>query len=303
MKKNVLGIISKKTPRGPDTYYREALKFYDEVFYIDPSEVNYTIERGQLPLIEFKGRMLNDLSMVYLISHRTGTRRHVILLVRALMLCGCPISDNFERYLRDDIGKGYETLKKIGTKGDIPSYMVCSYSAAKSFFEKFDPVLFPIISKPIFGNIGRGIRKFDNKEQVLRYLKRFFAESNNFMTFEAYIDFVKEWRAYVVDGQIVYTYERVRQDEKVASNLHQGGAARKTSTEFVQRLESFVLDNLIDEYKEGVYGVDVGMSNEGVMYIIETNRRPGWKGVNLISDINFPYEVNRILFQRARRYH
>lgn len=302
MKKNVLGIISKTKPTRSGTYYSEAFSFYDEVIYIDPMKVSYIFEKGQVPLIELEGRKLNDLSMVYLFSHKTGTRRHVILLVRALMLCGCPISDNFERYLRDDIGKGYETLKKVGTEGDIPSYIFCSYSIAKSFFEKCDKEVFPVISKPIFGNTGKGIKKLENRKEVLSYLKRYFARSKNFLTFEAYINFEKEWRVYVVDGQVVCSYERVRYQGKVASNLHQGGVARQTSPEFVETLNRFVLDNLVDAYKQGIYGVDVGMSDHGDLYIIETNRCPGWRGVEMTSDINFPYEVNRILFQRARKY-
>ena len=302
MKKNVLGIIHELSPTGPDTYYDEALKFYDEVIFIDPGKVNYTFGKGQLPQIEYEGRVLNDLSMLYLFSHRKGTRRQVILLVRALMLCGCPISDNFERYLRDDIGKGYETLKKVNTEGDIPSYMVCSYSSARSLFDKLGPGIFPIVSKPIFGAIGRGITKFDNKEQVLQYLEKYFAKNLNFMMFEAFITFVKEWRAYIVDGQIIHTYERVREGKKITANLHQGGEAKKTSPEYENKLKTFLLKNLGTEYREGIYGVDVGLSDKGTLYIIETNRRPGWRGVNMTSDINFPYEVNRILFKRARKF-
>lgn len=298
MGKNVLGLISKQAKGSYASFYeKEAYHFYDEVIYIDPHNVQYIIRRGgNQPEIICNGMTLNELSMVYILSPPAGTWKLTILLIKYLIAAGCPISDSFEMFRRDGIGKAYETLlsqKKCGTT----SYIVSSHQSGKDMIQKLSRVDFPLILKPVYGHHGLGLQKADNAKTAIRYLKKHFSKTKNFLILEKYIPYTKEWRIYVVDGHILGSYGKSPAPGSFIANLHQGATTKQAGS--MEDIYSFIKSNLPVQCKEGIYGLDVGLSPDDEIHVIETNRCPGWTGLKG-TGINFPYEANRILFNRAR---
>lgn len=300
MMKNVLGIISRRGKDSYASYYeREASDFYDEVLYIDPRNVEYTVRRGEeAPEISYDGRVLNNLSMVYVLSPPEGTWKLTILLVKYLMAAGCPISDTFEMFRRDGIGKAYEALasqKNVGTT----CYIATSLSSGTKIVEKLNAEDFPLVTKPVYGHHGKGISKVDNAREALQHLEQHFRKSENFLILEKFVTFTKEWRVYVVDGIIVGSYGKSASPGSFIANLHQG--AKTCPSESMENVYEFIASHLPEQCRRGIYGLDVGLSSSGGIHVIETNRCPGWKGLRG-SGINFPHEANRILFTRARKF-
>lgn len=297
--KNVLGIISRQGKNSYASYYeREAYNFYDEVLYIDPREVEYTVRRGDLtPEIVYEGRSLNDLSMAYVLSPPPGTWKLTILLVKYLMAAGCPISDTFEMFRRDGIGKAYEALasqKNVGTT----CYLATSLSSGTKIIEKLTSADFPLVTKPVYGHHGKGIAKVDTADEAKKYLQQHFKKTTDFLILEKFITYTKEWRVYIVDGTIVGSYGKSASPGSFIANLHQG--AQTLPSEPMDEVYAFIESHLPEQCTRGIYGLDVGLSATGEIHVIETNRCPGWKGLRG-TGINFPYEANRILFNRARK--
>lgn len=300
MLKNVLGIISRQGKDSYASYYeREAADFYDEVLYIDPRGVEYTVRRGgDAPEIIYDGRRLNDLSMVYVLSPQPGTWKLTILLVKFLLAAGCPVSDTFEMFRRDGIGKAYEALasqKKVGTT----CYIATSMISATRIIDKLQAHDFPLVCKPVYGHHGKGITKVDSAGDARHHLQQHFKKSQDFLILEKFITYTKEWRVYVVDGSIVGSYGKSAPPGGFIANLHQG--AKPTPSEAMDDVYKFIESHLPEQCAQGIYGLDVGLSAGGDIHVIETNRCPGWKGLRG-TGINFPYEANRILFNRARKF-
>ncbi len=296
--KNTLGIVRNKWSANEKGYYFSALGFYDEVIYIDPKEVTYTYERdGSIPIISYNGFVLNNLSMLYTF----GYQRAMLLLVQSLMLCGCPISDTYETLSRNGIGKVGERITAFKNNCGTTSYIFGSYSSGKRFFKTFSKEKFPLVSKPIFGNKGKGIEKLEDKQDALKYLQSYFSHTNDFIVLESFMNYVKEWRVYLIDGEIIFSYEKSKPEGSFLANLHQSAKSVPTSSNDKDMINHFVLHNISDVYQTGIYGVDVALTDKGTLHIIEINRTPGWKGVHDISsDIIFPIEVHRRLRKRAR---
>jgi hypothetical protein len=300
MTQNVLGIISQRGKDSYASYYeREAYDFYDEVLFIDPREVEYTVRRGcEMPEIIYDGRSLNNLSMVYVLSPPPGTWKLTILLVKYLIATGCPISDSFDMFRRDGIGKAYESLasqKYVGTT----CYLATSISSGTKIIDKLKPEDFPLVTKPVYGHHGKGIAKVDNAQDAKKYLQQHFQKSKDFLIMEKFITYTKEWRVYVVDGTIIGSYGKSAPPGSFIANLHQGAQTRPA--EPMDDVYAFIASHLPEQCRTGIYGLDVGLSSIGEIHIIETNRCPGWKGLRG-TGINFPYEANRILYKRARKF-
>ncbi|MHB8788770.1 MAG: ATP-grasp domain-containing protein [Desulfobulbaceae bacterium] len=296
---NVLGIISRQGKDSYASYYeREAYDFYDEVLYIDPREVEYTVRRGdKMPEIVYEGRSLNNLSMAYVLSPPPGTWKLTILLVKYLMAAGCPVSDTFDMFRRDGIGKAYEALasqKYVGTT----CYLATSLSSGTKIIEKLTSADFPLVTKPVYGHHGKGIAKVDTADEAKKYLQQHFKKTKDFLILEKFITYTKEWRVYVVDGTIVGSYGKSASPGSFIANLHQG--AQTLPSEPMDEVYAFIESHLPEQCARGIYGLDVGLSATGEIHVIETNRCPGWKGLRG-TGINFPYEANRILFNRARK--
>lgn len=310
--KNRLGIYTnvRVTPdqaKKPGTYAGEALHFYDEVIFIDMDKLAFVFPRGaKAPAVYHDGEDISDLSMLYIFgSISAAFTRRVMLLIRSLMQNNCPVSDSLDRLTRHGLGKLYETLRAQGIGTGIDAFVTTSYESLERFLSKSENGVFVV--KPVVGSMGRGIRKFESKNDLLNYAERYFdrqRESLKLPTLfvEKFIDFANEWRVYVVDGEFVCSYEKIRPENSFIANLHQGGRIVKTNPDDEPALRVFVSKQIFDDLQIGIYGMDIGRGVDGNFYLIEANRGPGWKLVLETTGINFPYEANRIFFKRARKY-
>ena len=183
--KNVLGLISNEGKGSYASYYeREAVDFYDEIIYLDPRKIEYTIRRGEnKPELKCNGRDLNNLSMAYVLSPPKGTWTLTILLFKYLMATGCPISDSFEMFRRDGIGKAYEALSSQQYCGTT-CYIATSFFAGRKLVENLHADDFPLVTKPVYGQHGKGIKKVDTPQEAVQYLKKHFNRTKDFLLLE-----------------------------------------------------------------------------------------------------------------------
>lgn len=285
MKKNTAGIVRDQWTNLEIKYYLEALNFYEEVVFIDPREVSYRLDRqNNTIVVQYREMVLNDLSMLYTL----GRAHETLLLVKCLEMCGCPVSDPFDAISRDSLEKLTDSLIMFSAGAGTTSHVLVSFSSARDYLENLESKYFPVLNKPITGNKGRGIVALYSSQEAIDFCRKHFAESDTALVFEQLMHYKHEYRVYVVEGIPIAAYEKVRDDDRIVLNLHQGAEARNIEDSVKDRIFSF-LDGVIPErYRLGIYGVDLAESAEGNYHVIEINRTPGFRGLIRLGSFNFP---------------
>lgn len=298
MRESTAGIVRGEWTFNEREYYLEALHYYNEVLFIDPRQVTYTLDRRKnLIIIQHEGMVLNDLAMLYTF----GRIEETLLLVKYLEMCGCPTSDPFNTISRDCLGKITESLHIFSKGAGTTSHILTSLSLAREYLAKLDPTFFPLLNKPIWGNQGKGIVAFHSSQEAIAFCESHFKKRDVILVFEQLMKYQYEYRVYVVDGKTVETYEKVRNDDAVVMNLHQGAHPRLVDEAVKERIFAFINEQLPERYRLGVYGVDLAVTDEGQYHIIEINRTPGFTGLLKLHLLNFPRYVHKVLSKRARR--
>lgn len=298
MQKNTAGIVRSKWTRLEMEYYLEALHFYDEVVYINPRQVTYRLDRQDSSIVVQYGELvLNDLAMLYTL----GRGQETLLLVKCLEICGCPVSDPFNTINRDGLEKLTDSLSMFAAGAGTTSHVLTSLSQARDYLKKLDSKYFPLLNKPITGNKGRGIVALYSPQEAREFCEAHFKQSDVVLVFEQLMNFKHEYRVYVVDGEVVETYERVRNDDEIVMNLHQGAGPRKVEEPVKRQIFAFLDENLPERYRLGTFGVDLAENDDGRYYVIEINRTPGFRGLRKLGLLNFPRYVHKVVSRRARK--
>lgn len=298
MNKNIAGIVRGVWSYNEREYYNESLNFYDEVMYIDPSMVTYTLDRHTKSIkILHHDHLLNDLSMLYTFGYKTET----LLLVKSLQYCGCPTSDPYHLISRENLGKLNDLIGLLCSGIGTSAHILTSIEAAVPYLEALEDDAYPLIRKPIAGNKGRGIRKIENREEAIKASKSHFRRSVNPILFEKFMNYQHEYRVYVVDGQPVEAYEKIKKEGSVVSNLHQGGSVSLVDSELKKRLFEHVSLVIKDKFHIGIYGLDLAITDSDDIHIIEVNRTPGFNGLLQLELLNLPKYAHEVIYKRARK--
>lgn len=298
MGRAIAGITRGVWSFNESVYYNEALKFYDEVMYIDPLHVTYKLDRdSQSVSVYHEGYLLNDISMLYVFGYKTET----LLLVKALQYCGCPTSDPYHLISRESLGKLSDLLGLVRSGAGTTAHILPSVDAAIPYLEALDDDAYPLLRKPIAGNKGRGIRKLQNREEAIKACTSHFRRSENVLLLERFMDYQHEYRVYVVDGLPVESYEKLKKEGSVVSNLHQGGSVVAVETGLKQRLFDYVTERLQDKLQTGIYGLDLAITGTGEIHIIEVNRTPGFNGLARLGLVNLPRYAHQVIYKRSRK--
>jgi glutathione synthase/RimK-type ligase-like ATP-grasp enzyme len=294
----VAGIVRGVWSHNEYRYYQEALKYYDEVIYVDPSRVTYQLDRNSRSIhIDHNGYSLNNLSMLYTFGYANET----LLLVKFLQVVGCPTSDPYHLISRDGLGKVNDLAAFLESGVGTTAHVLISQESAITYLQQLDAECFPLIRKPVMGNKGRGIKRLISLDDALKACKSHFGRSSNPLLLEQFMNYVREYRVYVIDGSPIEAYERQKQEGSVVSNLHQGGSVLAVEDSLKQELFAHISASLADRLKYGIYGVDLAITDKGSIHIIEVNRTPGFSGLDKLGSLNLPRLAHELIVKRARR--
>lgn len=298
MKGNVAGIVRSKWTHLEKKYYLEALHFYDEVVFINPERVTYRLERQNNGIVvEYEGMILNDLAMGYTLGRVNDT----LLLAKSLEMCGCPTSDPYNTISRDCLDKLNDSLLLLSAGVGTTAHVLISLSLAREYLDKLDSKYFPLLNKPITGNRGKGIVALYTRSEAIEFCEAHFRVDDVPLVFEQLMKYVHEYRVYIVDGKAVEAYEKVRSDDAIVMNLHQGASPQEIEETAKSRIFQFLEEKLPDRYRLGVYGADLAETVDGIYHVIEINRTPGFGGLRRLGLLNFPRYVHSVISRRSRR--
>lgn len=136
-----------------------------------------------------------------------------------------------------------------------------------------------LISKPIFGSQGEGIRRIEKMTDLfwlthshgVYYLQRFVQSAG-----EGYSD----WRVFVVQGKVIASMRR--------RGIHWlNNVARGASCEAMQidHKMANIAVNAVQALQMNYAGVDIICTREGDYEVIEVNSIPAWKGLESVCDV------------------
>jgi hypothetical protein len=262
----------------------EAEKLFDEVLLIDTRRVNYLfIEGEKRPFVFYQGKDISNLNSLHArstVKRETSTS----LLVHSLDLCGCNIFDPLKRFPVGYSSKLLTSIKRFEQGVGPSTFFSFEFESAINLINDIaQKSLFPLIAKPVAGKQGRGINLLTEIDNAVDFVSKFFSMRENpeepfFL--QTYIQFAAEYRALVVNGDVLGIVQKHIKAGEVAANAAQG-------TVFAKVIHPELADFLVKHISaEGVLGVDVGINNEGKFYILEHNRAPMWHQFESATGIN-----------------
>jgi glutathione synthase/RimK-type ligase-like ATP-grasp enzyme len=278
--------------------YQQALLKYDKVYVIDPRKILYFFEREERkPIIIYQNENISSLSTLIV----RGTARcetAVSILVNALDACGCDIIDPLDRFSGVSASKLLTTLKRHQENVGTSSYYAFSKEEATLLVKQLDKKnMFPLISKPIHGRKGINIKKLETEQDALNHINEFYRSklySDKPLFLQEFIEFVKEYRAFIIGGKCIGLAEKIPQYGSYIRNAAQGGFFKEAKD---KEVAYFVEKNVNNE---GILGVDVAADSHGIIHIIEANRAPLWREFEQATGINV---AERIIDHAYGRLH
>jgi len=186
-----------------------------------------------------------------------------------------------EMYYKSKIG----TFYKAKTTGfPYPkSFVVVSKSALTKML---DLIAFPVIVKVMESSKGRGVFKFQTKQEVQDFFEYEGKKVKECMIQEV-INYNGDIRIFVVGDKVLGAMRREPQAGQWKGNVAQG--AKAYPVEISEEIKKMALD-IVKLQNSEIIGVDVMMPPEGPV-IIETNRAPQFQGFESATGVNVAKEI------------
>lgn len=179
------------------------------------------------------------------------------------------------------MGKAHESLKLSLEKVLQPeTFYMNNFNLNQDLLRR---IPFPLLAKPVFGEQGRGIYKFDNKKTVCDFFKK---NSGNYLL-QKYFPIKEDYRVFIVGDKILGAIKRFVIEGDYRSNASLGARAEKFGVTL--EMEKIALKATKAMGLE-VAGVDL-IERQGRWYVLEVNHTPQWQKFKEVTGINPAEEI------------
>jgi RimK family alpha-L-glutamate ligase len=193
------------------------------------------------------------------------------------------------------------TVDKLYTTGLLeqaglptPRTVVCETS--EDALKAFTTLGGDVVVKPLFGAMGLGIVRVEERDVAYRVFKALELERAVYYLQKTIAHNGCDIRAFVIGGRVIAAMERVSDDWR--TNVARGALARSYRLTTAQ--EELCLQ-AAEVVGTDYAGVDLLPGADGRLYIIEVNSIPGWKGLQTTSPVNIAEEMVTYLETVAHR--
>ncbi len=249
--------------------------------YVSLTECRIQLQEGQLPLhIPGFTRTLPD--AVFVRGVPGGSLEEVVLyldILHALKIMGIPVYNDGHAIERS-VDKGMTSFLLQQHAVPTPqTWVLRDRHQALVIAEEQLRAGHQLISKPIFGSQGEGIRRIEKMSDLfwlghshgVYYLQHFVQCAG-----EGYSD----WRVFVVHGKVIATMRR--------RGIHWLNNVARGATCEAMQLEHEMADiavKAVQALQMNYAGVDIICNQEGRYQVIEVNSIPAWKGLESVCDV------------------
>ncbi len=246
--------------------------------FISLTECRLQLQRGHLPVF-IPGFELTMPDAVFVRGVPGGSLEEVVFyldVLHALRSLGIPVY-NDGRAVERSVDKGMTSflLEQAGLSTP-PTWVVRDRESALAIAEKELKAGHQLISKPLFGSQGEGIRRIEKMTDLF-----WLTGSHGIYYFQRFIDCrgggFSDIRVFVINGRVLTAMRR--RGKSWLNNV-----ARGASCEYYQMNAELTELSVkaVDVLKMDYAGVDVIEDCKGRYHIIEVNSIPAWKGLESV---------------------
>lgn len=262
--------------------------------YVSLTECRFSVEAGS-PLIIIPGFEHDLPDAAFVRGVPGGSLEEVVFyldILHALKRLGIPVY-NDGRSIERSVDKGMTSflLHNAGIPTP-PTWIVRERTVALEIAERELNNGFGLITKPLFGSQGEGLRRIEKMTDLfwltsshgIFYLQRFIdCEGDGF----------SDWRVFVINGQVIATMRR--RGVSWLNNVARGASCEAVDTDnTMNQLAIQAVRELSMDYA----GVDIIRDVDGNYSVIEVNSIPAWKGLQSVCHIDVAELLAEDLFSR-----
>lgn len=249
--------------------------FENAILMTTLSSLLFVLERNHPPKIFYNSEDISDANIVYCRSTKHN-RVAKSVLMHTFEKLGANIVDSASRFPIGFASKLLSSIERHSKNCIVDTYISFSYDATHKLISLL-PNNQRLFIKPINGSQNRGTCEILAGNLLDGSYNHRYSE-NNPLYIQKFIDIDKEYRIFLVNGQIVGNMKKVRRGD---------GSIKYKRMRFA-RLHEFVIQNVSDK---GVLGVDACQDVNGEFYIIEANRSPMFRALENRTNSNIAREI------------
>jgi len=237
-------------------------------------------EHGDVHVLGPEGAVLDELDLLLIRGLPRGSLEQVIFRVDALHVLAAQgvRCVNGSRAIERTVDKSWASAVLAGAGVPTPPTVVCErYDGAMQAFHRLGG---DVVVKPLFGAMGNGIVRIEDRdlahrvfralelERTVYYVQRTFAPAGR-----------RDLRVVVVAGEIAGAMERV--SDSWRANIARGARPRAVALTAAERGLALAAAAALEA---DVAGVDLLVSPDGEIVVVEVNGIPGWQALQSICD-------------------
>jgi len=237
-------------------------------------------ERGEVRVLGPDGTVLDELDLLVIRGLPRGSLEQVIFRMDALHV----LADkgvrcvNSPRAIERTIDKSWAGALLAGAGLPTPATVACErYEDA---IEAFDRLGGDVVVKPLFGAMGNGIVRVEDRDVAHRVFRALELERAVYVVQRTVAPAGRrDLRALVVGGEIAGAMERLTDTWR--ANIARGARPRPVVLDERQRGLALAAAAIVDA---DLAGVDLLVSPDGEIHVLEVNGIPGWQALQSVCD-------------------
>jgi len=263
------GLLAALADRGHDVVAIPATRLRSE-----------TDEHGEVRVLGPEGTVLDELDLLVIRGLPRGSLEQVIFRMDALHV----LADkgvrcvNGPRAIERTIDKSWAGALLGGAGLPTPATVACErYEDA---IEAFDRLGGDVVVKPLFGAMGNGIVRVDDRDVAHRVFRALELERAVYVVQRTIAPAGRrDLRALVVGGEIAGAMERVTDTWR--ANIARGARPRPVVLDERERGLALAAAAIVEA---DLAGVDLLVSPDGEIHVLEVNGIPGWQALQSVCD-------------------
>ncbi len=270
------GLLGALDARGHETLAIPATRLQSEVD-----------EHGDVHVLGPDGVVLDELDLLLIRGLPRGSLEQVIFRVDALHVLAAHgvRCVNSPRALERTVDKSWATAVLAGAGVPTPPTIVCERH--EGAMQAFDRLGGDVVVKPLFGAMGNGIARIEDRdvahrvfralelERTVYYVQRTIAPAGR-----------RDLRVLVVGNEIAGAMERV--SDSWRANIARGARPRAVVVSAAERDLALAAAAALEA---DVAGVDLLVAPDGEIVVVEVNGIPGWQALQSICDEDITMRV------------
>jgi RimK family alpha-L-glutamate ligase len=270
------GLLGALDARGHETLAIPATRLQSEVD-----------EHGDVHVLGPDSVVLDELDLLLIRGLPRGSLEQVIFRVDALHVLAAHgvRCVNSPRALERTVDKSWATAVLAGAGVPTPPTIVCERH--EGAMQAFDRLGGDVVVKPLFGAMGNGIARIEDRdvahrvfralelERTVYYVQRTIAPAGR-----------RDLRVLVVGNEIAGAMERV--SDSWRANIARGARPRAVVVSAAERDLALAAAAALEA---DVAGVDLLVAPDGEIVVVEVNGIPGWQALQSICDEDITMRV------------